>query len=465
MSLQRANKHFGIPLKDWERTGAFNPVIGVDSLFFLDPLRLESCAVPEFAGALTKVRAYFRQTVTLLQSGNAIARKKAISRLTLKELRGVGMGYSDRSDDGSAIGPGLAAQLATTATALIQMGIVDPSIFEIMGLFEDNFGPDRLSDIVISILADEVYQYTGRVADDLGIERPYEVEGTDVRLPKHPLDDKPLVLLPIALLRDLPVATSFEEIEAAAQFNADLRTRFNLLLEDCFDGKRKPEKSEAREALVDSRDRLATVLDAYLSATPESYDFEGDPKGLDRWLEKAKEVAADTPLSFPATPTLPEVQEVVGEIISAFKNFVENKGGWRGMYNDQMQALNERHARLLFYAIALEYQGTSNVDISPESNAGYGPVDFKLSRGSKEKVVVEVKLSKGKVRQGYEKQTKLYQNSEDAKFSYFVVLQVTEKSKALDDIVKQAAKDDRDGVDHPVVVRIDSRPRPSASKA
>lgn len=63
------------------------------------------------------------------------------------------------------------------------------------------------------------------------------------------------------------------------------------------------------------------------------------------------------------------------------------------MYDSTGKSKHESAAQLLFYGVADSYCAANNIDLSPESNAGRGPVDFKLSRGSTDKVIVEVKLT------------------------------------------------------------------------
>jgi hypothetical protein len=53
----------------------------------------------------------------------------------------------------------------------------------------------------------------------------------------------------------------------------------------------------------------------------------------------------------------------------------------------------ERCAQILFYAVADGYCAQNDLDLSREPNAGRGPVDFKISRGYVQRVVVELKLS------------------------------------------------------------------------
>jgi len=183
------------------------------------------------------------------------------------------------------------------------------------------------------------------------------------------------------------------------------------------------------------------------------------------WLEKAKEIVEQNPLSLPIQPKEEDLSEIVSKIIKSFKNFIEIKGGWRSLYDDKKKPLNESHARHLFYATAMLYCEGCNIDISPESNAGQGPVDFKLSRGHQNKIVVEVKLTSGNVRHGYEKQTRIYQESEEAKESHYIVIRITKKSKALEDILKIEEKEDKDEKVHPKIIIIDGLEKLSASKS
>lgn len=465
--LKRANEYFGINDDAYKKSGAFNPVIGVDSLFFVDPLLLSSTKVPEFTDALEEVRNYFSDVITLIKTGNLKARQLAHKKLILREVRGIGIGYGNSSDDGSGIGPELARRLVSTAGELIKMGINDPAIFEVMGLFEEDFGSDRLSDGLIRILLKRIYSYSERLTKEFKIKETFEIKTYDHTyiLAKHPLKNGPLIFIPEGILRDLPLANSFEDISVVASFNEELRAKYNSILTSCFSGDKKPKKSEVRKYLLGSKDRIKTVVTVYQSCIPKPYDFESDPEGLHRWLEKAKEIVQQQPLSIPQKPKEEDIEDIVVKIINGFKKFIETKGGWRSLYNDKKEILNESHARHLFYATALLYCESCNIDISPESNAGQGPVDFKLSKGHKEKIVVEVKLTSGHVLQGYEKQTRIYETSEEAKLSFFLVVQVTLQSKILERVLRMEKEEEKEGKKHPIVIVVDGREKLSASNA
>ena len=76
-----------------------------------------------------------------------------------------------------------------------------------------------------------------------------------------------------------------------------------------------------------------------------------------------------------------------------FKQLVEANRLSRVLYNDDGSTRKERTAQQAFFVIATTYCEANNVDISPEADAGAGPVDFKLSQGFRNRVLVEVKLS------------------------------------------------------------------------
>jgi len=79
----------------------------------------------------------------------------------------------------------------------------------------------------------------------------------------------------------------------------------------------------------------------------------------------------------------------------------------------------------LFYAVALSYCEANDLDISPESDGGAGPVDFKVSSGASAKVLIELKRSSNpKLVDGYTKQLDAYRNSEGTLLAYYVIIDV-----------------------------------------
>ena len=66
----------------------------------------------------------------------------------------------------------------------------------------------------------------------------------------------------------------------------------------------------------------------------------------------------------------------------------------------------------------------NNIDISPETNMGGGPVDFKFSHGYSKRLLVEIKLSKGQVVHGYKKQLEVYKDASKTDMAILLVIDV-----------------------------------------
>ena len=197
---------------------------------------------------------------------------EARSRLTFREVGGVGLGFSKKRDTGSAVGPELAEGLLATACDLVAAGYDDPAIFELAGVLQDDFGPDRISDMTISIILPHILRFTERVARDLGVpaER-VRIRGHDGQVPMNPLTGKPLILVPQDVLRDIPVAECWSDMDLVAAHNSELRARVNNLIGDTWrDATEDVKKEGLREALLGEPDLIGDLLRQYKAKPAEA---------------------------------------------------------------------------------------------------------------------------------------------------------------------------------------------------
>ena len=170
---------------------------------------------------------------------------------------------------------------------------------------------------------------------------------------------------------------------------------------------------------------MKDLLEAYSKAKPEPYNFEEDRTGEVIWYRTAQNLLADSPLELKLNknPTLDDVYLVVKQICIHFKELIENNGLSKLLYDDKDKRKHESASQLLFFGIACAYCYANNLDISPEADAGRGPVDFKISLGASAKVVVEIKLtSNNQLTHGYEKQLPIYQQAEKTTKGIYLVL-------------------------------------------
>jgi hypothetical protein len=157
----RATKHFKIDRRKFGKFGAFDPWLDVDSKLFVDPTLLEACTILEFVGTRDRVLGHYEAIFRLVlaaKHGDALWRA-AIERVAFHEMPGMALGYSANSTNGGGIGVELAASIVGTAKEIIAAGVQDPIIFEMVGLFEKNIGPDRISDMTCRILGSRIHTW------------------------------------------------------------------------------------------------------------------------------------------------------------------------------------------------------------------------------------------------------------------------------------------------------------------
>ncbi len=470
------NEYLGVKADDLERLGVFNSVIGVDSKLFLDPYLLEKSQEPEFNKARQNLRKYFEKVLLLLSVEQSTrTQKEALKLLTVKETRGVSMGYGEK-DDGSAIGPKLAEKLLESASEVVALGVKEPEIFEIMGLFEEGFGPDRISDLAIHIIKEELYEYTERICKTINASNlgKFKFNDKEYTLPKYPDKKYPILIFPKDVLRDLPIALEWDDIWNVVNFNEDLRRKVNALIgqdwNETINRKSIKEfKSKVRKMLLSDKKYLDEVINAYKrsGAGKKSYNFSVDILGEDSWYLVTEQLILQNPktLTLPNTPTLSETTNLVRQIIAQYKKLIEDNGlseplcykGKDGKYRYR----NESIAQKIFFAVADTCCKVNNLDVSPECNSGRGPVDFKFSNGYSTRVLVEIKYSKNsKLINGYNKQIEAYQSSEGSPKCFYVVIKTsTEHEKLINDLLKIS----KSNSDKEVVI-IAATVKPSASK-
>ena len=459
----------------FENTGAYNGFVHKDTKVFIDPRLLKATDMPEFKTSYQRVRTHFGGIVKLLsrsQKPGDVFWRNAEKMLRFNEVRGLRIGYSSKSTAGSGIGRELQSQLLTTAKAIIDAGIEDPEMFELMGLFEENIGADRICDMIANIIMPDLLAYSARVFNDLGVNADFRevYDNKEYFLPSGPDIGIPIILAPKRLLNDLPVAHSYEDIDRVVAYNEQLRAELNALIGDVW-GNRPPPKWAYKKAILQDPTILAELIAIYRSMSPEPYDFESDPLGLRIWYDSARQYVHDYPISLalPANPTANDVFGVVVQICDHFKQLIEFNGLHKLLYEDRACTLpkHEEAAQALFFGIADGYCRANNLDLNPETNSGRGPVDFKISGGYGSRVLVEIKLSSNKrLEHGFSKQLPEYQKAEQTMHTIFLVIDVGNRSDLRWNKFRAVVQQTKlSGERVPTVVYVNGRRKPPASLA
>jgi hypothetical protein len=475
----RFSEQFNIDTEVLARAGVLNPTLNADTRLFIDPLLLQMSSHPEISqGARSAYVQYFNRAIGLIQAIKATGDtywKNAWRLLSFPEIKGTCLGYGAESIAGSGSGDAMTDQVLKTAKEIVDLGIKDPDLFVAMALLEDNFGPDRISDMTTNIIFGDLLEFNYRVLSAMEVPKEkFQIRlkngrSYDATLPRNPYAKGrvPVILVPTDILRDLPVATDWQDISIAASESAEIRNSVNDQIAQLWRTKTLKDKEGLREWALSDREAFDTLLKMIHGADISAYDMQGDPSGEVFWRQLLVELASNYPFTIekPKQLDLNGVKSVVEKILSQFQFLIEERRFSEELYHED-NPRPEKAAQRLFFAVAYSYCKANNLDITPEAETGVGPVDFKVASGFNGRVLVEVKLSTNKkLLKGYTRQLEAYKTAEETLCGYYVVIDVggpiAKKRKALLKLRNDAIT--RKETASPIVF-IDGLRKPSASK-
>ena len=464
--------YFGIDPAEIDKAGLVDPFLNVDLELFVDPVLLEKSAHPEIAkDAVAAFRDHFSKIVRLLTISKVeedAAWKAARRLLNLDESSENGLGYGGASRSGSSRPEEIQTMILRTTNEIITLGAKDPEMISLMGFFEEGVGPDTISDFTSRVIFLSLAAITSNFCNSQGLATtPISDERPDIGLP-HYVDSKgnsrPFLLVPKDIVRDLPIANDWSDVQEAAMRNAEIRDRVSQLLAGITEPTVTDTKHALRGAALSSADAFNHFL-ASVKDNASNYDPIQDALGYYRYrqLLLTDPKALSEPSSVDLSTGPEAVHSVVHEAIELFKKHVEVGDLWRELWVDG-KPKKERAAQLMFQAIADAFCKANNIDMSPETNMGGGPVDFKFSAGYEARVLVELKRDSGTVKHGYETQLEHYKEAADTFFGIFVVIDYGKLGDKLDTINDIRNAQLRAGSRASDIVVIDATPKKSASK-
>ena len=479
-NLVRFSDHFKIDEGKLDALGVLNPTLNIDTRLFIDPMLLSGSSHREISrDARSAYNEYFTLVIQLLRATKKEddpAWKAAYKRLSFPEIKWTCLGYGASSVSGSGSGRETTKQVLNTAKQIVALGIEDPDLFVAMSLFEEGFGPDRISDMTTRVIVRHLIEFNHRILGALSIPsqpRKFKLcKGEEVQasLPINPCISgsvSPVLLVPKDILRNLPIALDWSDITDAVHKNDELRNRVNTQIGKIWQKKTLKDKHELKQWALSGKGQFETFLEMLRAVEAKHYDFDGDPCGEIFWRKLAASLAAIEPLTLsnPQSWDLSSISDVVSNIIKQFKFLVEDRRYSEELYEPDGSPRPEKSAQRLFFAVAYSYCKANNLDLTPEADTGNGPVDFKVSNGFVGRVLVELKLStNGKLVNGYTRQLEAYKKAEETRKGFYLVVDVGhmgEKDKALLETKNEAAAR---GDEVSTIIFVNGIRKPSASK-
>lgn len=460
------SKHFGIDEKELEKSGLIDPFLNVDTQLFIDPILLDKSDHPKISvDAHNKFRDHFSNYLRLLAISKTVgdaAWKGARKLLDLREPAQTSLGYGGSSRSGSSRPEDVREAMMKTAKEIIDLGSNDPEMVSLMGFFEENVGPDTISDFTTRVIIESLAEITNEFCISHGVPIVNSDLPSGCALPVF--KGASVILVPKDIVRDLPIANDWSDIQAAALQNQLIRDRVNQYLASIAKPTVKDRKAALRYAALGSSVTFEHFLGS-VKKHSDSYDPNEDALAYYKIREILQgDLSGFKQANVPDIHKGPEeLKALVIASIEQFKHHIEKGNLWEELWIGSTPK-KERAAQLIYFAMADCFCKANNVDVSPEANMGGGPIDFKFSDGYNARVLVEMKKSSGTVKHGYEKQLEIYKDASRTNFGVFVVMDFGDLGGKLTQI--QMIRNERINIGEQAseIIVIDATKKLSASK-
>lgn len=485
ISFEPLSKVYSISAEQFKRRNILNPTFNTDVGLFIDPTLLKNSNYKIFSEDARI--AYEKFFINLYNEISAIGqlpqnlRNKAkvtlINKLKSQEQVGLCLGFSKYNTNGRGIGKEIALQLINSAYQLIveSGSLQNVHVFSILFLLERGIGPDFISDMTAQIIKHQLAEFTEVNAKEMGIEtHTYKIDGKKYELPKHPLNKNYILLVPYDILSKLPMEDDFDTVLDGfiniANSNEGIKTRVNQDIANIFKEaqllkmKEKEIKDEVKNYVYKNPQAISELGQYMSSIEGKPYGFLFDNMGI----TIPAELLEREDLNLIKIDSKKRKLDIIDDLINQFQQYVENNNELKRslLWHTDFQCVEECGWQNLFNTFVNQVLKNCNIDITPESETGVGPVDFKFSEGENFKVLVEIKLSTNtKYAHGYEKQLEKYkQATTNVVGAYFIFIDANLDEKKIEKQQRKLIEIKNKAEISSKLIFIDGKIHPSASK-
>ncbi len=478
--------YFGASKEELDEHGAFNVSLINDLPVFIDPFLL-------FSSDKDKYKALHQEIIKYLTFLREMSANGAISKGLVKhwflfpEVKQNWLGYSKVGNSGLGLGPKFASALNDNLSTIFNdfgaEKITQSSHLEKLCLIKEGVGKDSISDFTTNLIKGYLCEYTQefaikhldksrcKVVNVKHASFDYNTRRWNSKKYTLPYIDGDFVLLTPkdiltkddAWINKHDIIGDFDEIAESIP-NIELRAQVNdYFLRQIPD---RAKQREINEAISRTLRKFPILIDHYIR-------FKED-RGNEA-IALSEQKVRETEVVF--------IQQVINlvEMLREQKGFYSKKGdtfdeaykrvvflkqviesndGYRLFYVKGEPVKRESDLQLIF---RLTWYAAED-DVNAEVNNGRGPVDYKISRGSKDSTLVEFKLaSNSKLKQNLEKQVEVYKAANQTKKSIKVILYFTDSE--LEKILKVLKELDLNQNKELVLIDARSTNKPSGSNA
>jgi hypothetical protein len=477
---------FSVPRPTLEEYGAFNVSLITDLPLFIDPFLLFNSTNSRYKELHDEIIEYLR---FLRDKSAAGTINPGLIRawFMFSEVKQTWLGFTAHGNEGLGLGNKFASaldhNLATIFANFGQEKVTVGSHLEKLCLIQDGVGRDMISDFTTNLIKHFLLEYTQAFAQQhlqpaqrrvVSVPKArfnYTTESWESLQYELPWYGGDYVLLtPKDILTKDQTWISrpdfINELEDVAESmpNEALRGLVNNYFASCLS--KDPTPKDRRAAATATISKFPELIEYFIrykedhgdEATVESRMKVAEAQEL--FIQKVTELVAllQSNTAFYQTPgnTLDEARQR----IEFLRHVIEDQDGYKLFYQDKVPVKNEKFLQIISRFI---WFGTPS-DVTSEADDGRGPVDFKISRGAKDKSLVEFKLaSNTQLKRNLANQVPVYEKAAGSWQSLKVVLYFTdfERARVIKILEELKIKDSRD------IILIDARAdnKPSGSKA
>lgn len=368
------SEHFHVDAQHLAREGAFDPVLNFDTPLFIDPTLLEDNPVGQMRRAWTRYTRWFSELGELLarsRSAGDIPWNRALALLHFPEPLATCLGHTVEGIEGTGVGDKLASLLLHAAYRMVHSEPDDKWIRCLPFLYR-GFGPDRISDMATHVILPDLAEYTRTVLEGLTLPRIRKrIDCENYELPVY--NDRPVLLVPLRVLSEIPAAHDIGHLADAVQHNHDLRRRVIERLEGMVRVGANGWLNELIDLAVEGKGGALDAFSDLLLAARAPYDTDSDPGGHIAW-RRCLTVAARFTLELrDSDPPDQKARAIVGQFATLLHEPDVSRLLYRGTNAVDPRPIGA--LRLLFFAIATSYCSGRD-DIAVDYDTGSGLTTF-----------------------------------------------------------------------------------------
>lgn len=472
-----------------EEFGALDISLIGDLPVFVDPFLLFNSENPKYQELHAEIIRYMRFLKDVTLSGT-LSSSLVGAWFAFPEVRQNWFGFSLSGNRGHGLGKDFARVLHRNFNSVFRnFGeelVSKGSHLEKLCLVRDGVGRDTISDFTTNLIKHFLSEYTQEFAlSFLSVKQRRKIAVPKVKFNYQTQSWMPQVFeLPFfrndyILLTPKDILTKddawinrpelinrFQDI-ANALPDPVLRAQVNAYLIRVLPKAPDPKKEEVSLAIAQVIDMFPQVLDYYIRDKEEHGDqavsiSKTRVREVETWfIEHVREFVRDhlEPSGFYRVSG--DTYDEARQRLMFLKDVIENKGGHRIFYLNGRPIEREADLHILY---RLTWFAT-DTDVSREVNDGRGPADFKVSRGARDKALVEFKLAKNsQLERNLSNQSEVYEKASGATHpSLKAILYFSdEQLQRTADILRRLRLQNS-----PHIILIDARAenKPSGSKA